>query len=145
MVSIDTTEVRHLQVDLSKAPAKVQHEAGAAMRHTLFGIEGDGKILAPKDTGNLAGSISTDVDPDGLGGVVGPTAEYGADVEYGTEAHIIRAHDGGMLRFEAGGRVVFVREVHHPGTAPQPYMGPAADRNIPQLEHALGDIGEGVL
>lgn len=145
MVSIDTSEVRHLEVDLSKAPAEVQAGASRAMRRTLFGIEADGKILAPVDTGNLEASISTDVDPDGLGGVVGPTAEYGADVEYGTEAHVIRAHDGGYLRFTVGGQLVFVREVHHPGTAPQPYMAPAADRNIPQLERALGEIGEGVL
>lgn len=145
-MQIDSSEVRHLQLDLSKAPASVRARAPAAVKKTLFDIEGDGKILAPKDTTNLAESIGTDVDPDGMGGSVGPTAEYGAAQEYGAEPHIIRAKDGGMLAFPgADGGMVFVKEVHHPGNAAQPYMGPSFDRNVPGLERALGDIGEDVL
>lgn len=34
----------------------------------------------------------------------------------GTGPHIIRASRRKMLRFISGGRVVFAREVHHPGT-----------------------------
>ncbi|NUS58673.1 MAG: hypothetical protein HOV66_28050 [Streptomycetaceae bacterium] len=137
----DTSEVRRLAVDLSHAPAEVRRRAPVVIRKGLHDIERDGKVLAPVDTGNLEGSISTDVDGDGLGGVVGPTADYGAYVEYGTEPHVIRAH-GGYLKFTIGGRTVFVRQVNHPGTAPQPYMGPAFDRNVPGVERALGQAGE---
>lgn len=145
-MGIDSSEVRHLQLDLSNAPAEVRAKAPVAVKKTLFDVERDGKILAPKDLGNLAGSIGTDVDADGMGGEVGPTADYGAAQEYGSEPHIIRARDGGMLAFPGqGGGMVFVREVHHPGNAPQPYMGPSFDRNVPGLEQALGDIGEDVL
>lgn len=142
MVSIDASLVRALAVDLSEAPAKIRAKAPAAVKKVLFDIEGDAKVLVAKDTGNLGNSIGTDVDADGLGGEVGPTADYGDDVEYGTQPHLIRPKAGGFLRFNIGGRTIFAREVHHPGTAPQPYMGPAFDRNVPGFERALGQAGE---
>lgn len=143
-VHVYTSEVRHLQIDLTGAPAEVRAQAPAAIRRTLYGIERDAKIFAAVDTGNLMGSIGTDIDGDGMGGEVGPTADYGDDVEYGTGPHVIRPK-GGALRFTIGGRVVFATHVNHPGTAPQPYMGPAFDRNVPELEQALGKIGEAIL
>lgn len=144
MAHFDTGEVRKLAFDLSEAPAEIRRKAPAAVKKTLFDIEADAQILAPVDTGNLKASIGTDMDADGLGGEAGPTADYGAMVEYGTEPHIIRAH-GGFLRFVVGGRVIFARQVNHPGTRPQPYMGPAFDRNVPGLERALGQAGEDIL
>lgn len=145
-MGMDSSQVRNLQIDLSDAPAEVRRKAPAAVKRTLFAIEADGKVFAPVDTANLMNSISTDVDPDGMGGEVGPTADYGDDVEYGTQPHIIRPKTpAGVLAFLAGGGTVFAREVHHPGTAPQPYMGPAFDRHAPRLEDALGDIGEDIL
>jgi HK97 gp10 family phage protein len=47
---------------------------------------------------------------------IGPTAAYGIYVEYGTSR-----------------------------MAPQPYLGPAFDRNAPGLEKAIGDIGGRIL
>ena len=143
--SIDSTEVRHLALDLSKAPADVRAKAPLAVKRTLFAIEGSAKSGAPVDTGNLVNSISTDVDGDGMGGVVGPTANYGADVEYGTQPHIIRPRDAGALHFFIAGVGIFTREVHHPGTAPQPFMSPAFDKHVPTLERLLGNIGEEIL
>jgi len=143
--SFDTSEVRHLQLDLTSAPAEVQRKAPVAVKKTLFATEGTAKQLAPVDTGFLANSISTDIDRDGLGGVVGPTANYGDVVEYGSGPHVIRPRDAQFLHFSIGGVDIFAREVHHPGTAPQPYLGPAADKHFSQLEDALGDIGEGIL
>lgn len=145
-MNIDSSEVRHLQVDLSQAPAEVRAKAPLAVKKTLFDIEGTSQVLAPRDTSDLANSISTDVDADGMGGEVGPTVEYGDDVEYGTQPHVIRARDGGKLVFRGrDGRLVFVDKVNHPGTPPQPYMGPSFDRHVPDLERALGDLGEDVL
>lgn len=142
-ISFDTSEVRRLTLDLSKAPARIRAMAPQAIKKTLFDIEADAKVGAPVDTGNLENTIGTDVDADGLGGVVGPTADYGDDVEYGTQPHVIRPRDpGGVLAFPGGGGTVFARSVNHPGTAPQPYMGPAFDRNAPTLEQLLGDAGE---
>lgn len=143
---VDTTEVRKLAVDLTKAGPMVRRKAPLVVKKTLFDIEGDAKVLAPVDLGALESSISTDVDTDGMGGEVGPTVDYGDDVEYGTEPHVIRARAGGKLVFKGrDGRLVFVDKVNHPGTPPQPYMGPAFDRRIPGFEAALGKIGEDIL
>ena len=78
----DSSEMRHLEVDLTKAPASVQRKASRAIRKTAFDIEADAKILAPVDTGNLKNSISTDVTL--LSAEIGPTASYGYYVENGT-------------------------------------------------------------
>jgi hypothetical protein len=48
-------------------------------------------------------------------------------LENGTQPHEIWAHGGGMLRFEVAGTVFFRRMVHHPGTAPRPFMQQARD------------------
>lgn len=147
---IDSSEVRKLAVDLYRAEGTVGAKASAAIRKTAFDLERDAKILAPVDTGDLENSITTDVEGDGrfgsMSAEIGPTVEYGAAIEYGSDPHVIRAKDGGKLVFKGiGGGLVFVDEVHHPGNAPQPYMGPAFDRNVPRLERALGQIGEDVL
>jgi len=144
-VGVDNSEVRHLQIDLSKAPAHVQQRAPMAVRRSLFSIEADAKVGAPVDTGALVNSISTDIDGDGMGGDVGPTVSYGDEVEYGTQPHIIRPRDARVLAFPGAGGMVFAREVHHPGTRPQPYMGPAFERNVPQLAQALGLEGGDIL
>lgn len=151
MVNIDSSEVRRLAVDLRNARGHVGAKASAAIRKTAFDIERDGKRFAPVDTGNLENSISTDITGDGRHGSmqadIGPTVDYGDDVEYGTQPHVIRPKTpGGVLAFPgAGGGTVFAKSVNHPGTAPQPYMGPAFDRNAPGLERALGDAGEDIL
>lgn len=147
---IDFTEVRKLEFDLSNAHGHVGARASAAIRKTAYDIERDAKILAPVDTGDLENSISTDIEGDGrfatMSAEIGPTVDYGAAIEYGSEPHIIRAKNGGKLVFKGrDGGLVFVDQVNHPGNAPQPYMGPAFDRNIPAFEQALGEIGEDIL
>jgi HK97 gp10 family phage protein len=56
---------------------------------------------------------SISLDVVGLGFELGPTAEYGGYVEEGTSR-----------------------------MSPEPYLGPAFDRHLPNLEQALGDLGE---
>lgn len=66
-----------------------------------------------------------------LEGVLLADAPHASFVEEGTRAHIIRSKKTGLgrdsrgrfktavlgwLRFEAGGRIIFTREVRHPGT-----------------------------
>lgn len=48
---------------------------------------------------------------------------YAYFVEVGTRAHIIRSkRPNGWLRFMVGGKVVFAKVVHHPGTRPYAYL-----------------------
>lgn len=57
-------------------------------------------------------------------------------LEYGTRAHIIEAH-GTALRFVVGGSVLYRRIVHHPGTAPRPFMHEAALLGWVALDRAV--------
>lgn len=55
----------------------------------------------------------------------GTNVEYAPDVEYGTGPHEIRPVNAKALFWRGAAHPVKV--VHHPGTAPRPYMRPAFD------------------
>jgi len=96
------------------------------------------KLLVPRKTGNLGrsivpGSIS------GKSAIVEVNAKYAAFVEFPTKPHIIRPRNRKALAFPAsasdarlsgrtrvGGRRIFARVVHHPGTKAQPFLLPGA-------------------
>lgn len=110
-LSIDLSEMNTLAVDLGKAVGSAVAQVSTVVRKTAFDIERDAKIFAPVDTGNLRNSISTTAVA--LSAEIGPTAAYGAYVEYGTSRQ-----------------------------APAAYMGPAFDRHAHIMETAIGIIGE---
>ena len=118
-IAIDVSELRALASDLDRAAGRVGADAAAVVRKTAKKIEADAKALAPVGTGNLRNSISTDVEGDGrftaITAAVGPTAFYGAFVEYGTSQN-----------------------------GPRPYMGPAFERHSPgmvaEIEKILDDL-----
>lgn len=110
-MSADVSQLRALSTDLRLVSTTTLPKVRAAVRKTLFDIEQDAKATAPVDTGNLRNSISTEVEYGGMGGEVGPTAEYGIYVELGTS------------RMGA-----------------QPYLGPAFDRRAPQLSRVLASL-----
>ncbi|HEY3559659.1 MAG TPA: HK97-gp10 family putative phage morphogenesis protein [Kribbella sp.] len=117
---LDVSELRALAGDLEKGAAKVGKAAPVVVSKSAHDIEATAKILSPVDTGNLMGSISTEVE--GLSAEIGPTAEYGGYVEDGTH------NDDGSVRMAA-----------------QPYMQPALDTHAPTFETALGKVGEAIL
>lgn len=115
-IDVDTSELNRLAVDLRQAPAKVGDRARTVMRKTALDIEADGKRFAPVDTGNLRNSIGhsdlrTLTQTGTLEVEIGPTASYGAFVEFGTSR-----------------------------MAPHAYMGPAFDRATPGFVDAMGRI-----
>jgi len=104
-------------------------------------IEGDAKLLAPVDTGRLAGSItyatkkkasgveSPATHSDGVStprnkwmAYVGTNVEYAADVEYGTRPHSI---NGPVKIRGVGWRYI----KKHPGTKKQSFLRAAIDNN----------------
>jgi hypothetical protein len=52
----------------------------------------------------------------GPGARVYNDVSYAPYIEEGTRPHVIRARRGKALRFVVDGRVVYAKEVHHPGT-----------------------------
>lgn len=68
---------------------------------------------------------------------VGTQDPVGLFVEKGTRAHIIAPRDKKAL-FWAGARHP-VREVHHPGTAANPFMQRALDKAGPEIDRIIVD------
>lgn len=63
----------------------------------------EGKLSGSWSGGNLTVTIIAD-------------APYAAAIEYGSRPHEILPRRGKYLRFQAGGRTVYAKKVHHPGT-----------------------------
>lgn len=119
MFDIDLTEVHHLAADLHAVEARVTPGIQRAVGRGGFRVEASAQVGAPVDTGTLASSITTDIDH--LSFEVGPEANYGDYLEQGTTGPypIENAFGLGIL-------------VMHPGISPQPYLGPAFDKNLPK-------------
>lgn len=116
----DISELRTLAADLTAAGASVGSRARDVVRKTAYDIERDAKALVAVDTGNLKNSIGHSDLRLGTSGQlaveIGPTANYGIFLELGTS------------RMPA-----------------QPFMGPAADRNEPGFEAAMGQLAGDIL
>jgi hypothetical protein len=52
--------------------------------------------------------------------------DYAKFVHDGTRPHVIRPRQAQALRFLVGGRVVYAKVVHHPGTRARPFLDQAA-------------------
>lgn len=95
------------------------------------------QILAPVDTGRLRASGRTEFHRTLT---LRPTVAIVFDVSYapmvndGTRPHIIRPRRTQALRFTIGGRVVYAKVVHHPGTRPNPFL----DKALEQVARSRG-------
>lgn len=106
--------MRRVAADLTAQAASLVPRAAVVVRKTAFDTEADAKALAPVDTGMLRNSITTSVSNGGLTAGVVATASYAHWVEGGTSR-----------------------------SSPQPFMGPATDRNAPKFHEAMGQLAEG--
>lgn len=106
--------MRRVAVELRGQAASLPRRASMVVRKTAFDTEADAKAFAPVDTGNLKNSITTHVTDGGLTAGVVATASYAYYVEAGTSR-----------------------------MSPQPYMGPATDRNTPLFRQAMAQLAEG--
>jgi hypothetical protein len=99
---------------------------------------------APVDTGYLKGNITYQVDDDSI---IYKMPDYAMYVEFGTPPHVIEAKNAKALHFKDGaiasslgfsGDDVFLKRVHHPGTAPNPFLRQTLLSKFPQIvENAL--------
>lgn len=114
---MDAAQIRRLAADIRQAARTTGQRAQLVIRKTAIDIESDAKRIVAVDTGNLKGSIGhSDLRTVGRSGSlsvdIGPTASYGVFLEQGTSR-----------------------------MAPQPFMGPAADRHTPGFEQAMAQLG----
>jgi HK97 gp10 family phage protein len=104
-------ELNTVAVELATSGLRVGAAAQTVVAKTAHDVEGTGKQFCPVDTGNLRNSIGTDIGL--LQAAIGPSADYGRYVEFGTSR-----------------------------MAPHAYMGPALDRHAAEFETALGIAAE---
>jgi hypothetical protein len=76
------------------------------------------------DTGRLKGSIHVRQGRRGPGQYVEVGSPYSHALMHheGTKPHVIMPKRASVLRFAAGGRIVYTRKVNHPGTKPNRYL-----------------------
>ena len=85
--------------------------------------------------GNLKGSITHTAGAES--GRVGTNVDYAPHVEFGTRPHVIKVKNAKIL---SDGVSFFGKEVNHPGTAAQPFLRPAADKNRARVAREIGVI-----
>lgn len=129
---VEVKGVRQLQARLSAITPKNNTDL---MRSFALAAIREQKILVPRKTGNLGRSIRLGAVSSTMAETIA-TADYAAYVELGTKPHIIVPRNAQALAFRPsrGGQVIFAKRVRHPGTRPQPYMLPGAQK-------ALDDLG----
>lgn len=115
---------------------------GRDLLRRALAVEARAVELCPVNEGRLRGSIDHELEHDGRGLVarVGTNVSYAIDVERGTgvfeetvpgisssanKGRRITAKNGGVLRFEIGGEVLYRRSIA--GMRPQPFLRPALD------------------
>ncbi|KAB2347349.1 HK97 gp10 family phage protein [Actinomadura rudentiformis] len=138
MIRFDADEIALLAQDLEDAADNAPERVRTVIEKTRHDVVRDAQAACPVDTGNLKSTIDSDPDPDGLGFEAGPTAEYGAHVEFGTVPHVITPRDKKALHWPGAAHPV--ARVDHPGTTPQPYLLPAFNRRVGVATRAFGRI-----
>lgn len=113
-VQADFSPMQAIAIDLTTASGDAVRKANLALQKTARDIEADAKTLAPVDTGNLRSSIGVDFGD--LSAIIGPGANYGIYVEFGTSR-----------------------------MGPQPYLFPALERRAPGFMKAMEQIGVNIL
>jgi hypothetical protein len=129
--------VARVRLDRATLNRTLTDASRSELREASRQVVNRAKVLAPVDTGRLRASIKAD--PPRIfslrGSVkVGSNVEYAAMVNDGTRPHVIKAVNAKALRFKVGGRTVFARLVHHPGTRARPFL----DRALQEVAAARG-------
>lgn len=117
-------QLRRLSADIAQAARTTGRRAQQVVRKTAYDIEATAKSIVPvgkSRPGYIGGNLKNSIGHSDARGVgrsgslaieIGPTAHYGKYVEFGTSR-----------------------------MAPQPYMGPAADRHQGAFEQAMQQLG----
>lgn len=122
--------------DANRAGGRLPQKMREAMVSATTGVQNDAKKIRPRSfknqTGTLRRSITRRIDGPHRG-VVFTDVDYAPHVEFGTKPHVIRPKNKKMLAFKVGGRMVFARQVFHPGTRAYNYMRDAFEDNKPKI------------
>jgi hypothetical protein len=116
-----TLRIDKVHVDPVALAELVGNGAGPIVRdhkRRAANVQTAAKVIVRKRTRKLEHSIVTRTTVTGLriNTIIGTDLPYALYEHDGTRPHIIRPRKKKVLRFPAGGGVVFARSVNHPGT-----------------------------
>lgn len=97
----------------------------------------------PVKTGRLRASINSEISQDMS--TTGTHTGYGLFVDQPTQAHFIRPVIGQFLRFMIDGRMVYARQVYHPGTKGNFFIQRTMNIIVPQLTDLAKGIWESLV
>lgn len=119
-----------IRLDQRAVRAELNRFASRDVARVAREVEARAKQLAPVDTGRLRASISAQPRVTFRGPTVRVTADvnYATFVENGTRPHVIRPRRAQVLKFKVGGRTVYAKVVHHPGTKGVHFMAKAVQQ-----------------
>lgn len=138
-------ELISLVDDFRLAGESIEKTAADVVRKVAEQTKANAQSLAPRKTGNLAGSITITYRTT-TEAIVKPTAIYGVFQEFGTgtrgefrgTAYTIKPKTKPALTFKTkDGKWVTVREVNHPGIPPRPFMRPALEQALSSYQEEL--------
>ena len=114
---------------LAKFAEQLEHEASEALSAALFAAGAEARANISRQTKRHTGRLLEGTKIQQATAYTGrlfSSAPYAGYVDAGTRAHTIAARRAKTLAFTVGGKRVFRRTVHHPGTTPRPFVAPAA-------------------
>jgi len=129
--------VARVRLDRAELNRTIRGASRRELEATARQVVNRAKILAPVDTGRLRASIRIEARRTlTLRSVytVGSDVEYARMVHDGTRPHVIRPKTANVLRFRVGGRWVYAKVVHHPGTKARPFL----DRAVREVAGGKG-------
>lgn len=99
-------------------------DVGRYMRRRGVWMMTAAKGQVGKKTGMLEKSIKLVHSRGSLGQFmsIGSALNYALVHHQGSRPHIITPNDANILRFSAGGRIIYTHKVNHPGTRPNRYL-----------------------
>ena len=115
---------------LGKSKSIVKQEMGNAIIKSSLLAKREAKKAAPVKTGNLQKSIKTFKRGSFTAGAKA-FAEYAGFVEFGTKPHTIKTRTKNVL---ASKTQVFGKQVYHPGTRANPFMGRTFKKILPKVD-----------
>lgn len=122
----DYSGLTALRDRLMAAKRDIRRAVMSEMDRTADDVKERMRQLAPVDTGHLRDSIAVVKMGDRYH--IGPVnVPYAAAQEYGAKPHVIVASPGKLLAFPINGKMVYTKQVNHPGNKPHPYVRPAGD------------------
>jgi len=109
-------------------------------------IRDEARNIVPVDTSALRRSISYSISQANQRSEIGPTEKYGAGVEFGTPPHFVSAkHLIGWAKRKGLNPYAVAKSIAKKGTKAHPYMFPAYEKSIRELEKLIKQILDSII